>query len=508
MDEPMTLPGVTAVERNRAVQGWRPSVEHEPTLVRRRRGWIVRRLLVLADLLGLVTAFGIAALLSLSESGDGSFGTSGEVLLFLASLPLWILGAKLYGLYNRDEARADHSTVDELVSVFHFITLGVWLSFVAAWLSGIGNPDVPRLATFWLLAIPGIVVCRSGARAVARRQPGYKQRTIIVGAGDVGQLIGRKLLQHPEYGIDLVGFVDAEPRERRGDLGQVQLLGASDELQAIVAENDVERVIFAFSNEPPEQTLDLIRSLGSVDLQIDVVPRLFEAVGPQVAFHSVEGLPLVGLPAPRRTRPALAVKRACDVVGATVALTVLAPTLALIALLIKLDSRGPVFFRQTRLGEGMKEFKVLKFRTMTADADDGPHRAYIKTIMDSKAELPPNGMYKLSRAHEVTRLGRLLRRTSLDELPQLFNVLRGDMSLVGPRPCLRYETEHFAPHHYERFIVPAGMTGLWQVSARAHATFFEALELDVAYARGWSLGLDMRLLLRTPLSLLRVKATG
>jgi exopolysaccharide biosynthesis polyprenyl glycosylphosphotransferase len=468
----------------------------------------VRRMLMLADIVGLVTAFGIAALLTLSGSDEGSFAPEVEGLLFLGSLPLWILGARLYGLYNRDEARADHSTVDEVVSVFHFITLGVWLVFVVAWLSDIGSPDASRLATFWLIAIPGIAVSRSAARALARRHSGYKQRTIIVGAGDVGQLIGRKLLQHPEYGIELVGFVDAEPRERRGDLGQVQLLGASGELEAIVAEHDVERVIFAFSNEPPEHTLELVRSLGSAGLQIDVVPRLFEAVGTQVAFHSVEGLPLVGLPAPRRTRGALAVKRAGDIIAATLALVLLAPTFALIALLSKLDSRGPVFFRQTRLGEGMKEFTVLKFRTMTADADDGPHRAYIKTIMDSKAELGPNGMYKLSRPLEVTRLGRLLRRTSLDELPQLINVLRGDMSLVGPRPCLRYETDHFAPHHFERFVVPAGMTGLWQVSARAHATFFEALELDVAYARGWSLGLDLRLLCRTPLVLFRMRATG
>ena len=162
------------MERSAVVQGWRPSDERDPTLVRRRRGWIVRRLLMLADIVGLVTAFGIAALLTLSGSAEGSFAPEVEGLLFLASLPLWILGAKLYGLYDRDEERADHSTIDEVVGVFHFVTLGVWLVFVVAWLSDIGSPDASRLATFWLIAIPGIALCRSrgAARTLAGGRPG------------------------------------------------------------------------------------------------------------------------------------------------------------------------------------------------------------------------------------------------------------------------------------------------------------------------------------------------
>jgi lipopolysaccharide/colanic/teichoic acid biosynthesis glycosyltransferase len=128
--------------------------------------------------------------------------------------------------------------------------------------------------------------------------------------------------------------------------------------------------------------------------------------------------------------------------------------------------------------------------------------------MSASASVGANGLYKLDRADAVTPFGRWLRKTSLDELPQLVNVLKGDMSLVGPRPCLEYETEHFAPHHFERFLVPAGITGLWQVTARAHSTFGEALDMDVAYARGWSLGLDIRLLLRTPFEVLRSGETA
>ena len=156
----------------------------------------------------------------------------------------------------------------------------------------------------------------------------------------------------------------------------------------------------------------------------------------------------------------------------------------------------------------MHEFTLLKFRTMREGTDDAPHREYLKQIMSVDALPSSNNLYKLERPDAVTRVGRWLRKTSLDELPQLINVVRGEMSLVGPRPAIPYELELYAPHHFERFVVPAGLTGLWQVEARAHSTFGEALELDVIYARSWSLGLDLRLLLRTPLLIFRKRETG
>ena len=168
-----------------------------------------------------------------------------------------------------------------------------------------------------------------------------------------------------------------------------------------------------------------------------------------------------------------------------------------------------MFFRQERLGLDMQPFTCLKFRTMRVDTDPEEHRAYIESISTAAAAMNANGMYKLNRDDAVTPFGRWLRKTSLDELPQLINVLRGDMSIVGPRPCIPYELEFFQPHHVERFLVPQGITGLWQVSARANSTFGEALDMDVAYVRGWSLGLDLRLLFRTPFALLRQrKATA
>ena len=237
------------------------------------------------------------------------------------------------------------------------------------------------------------------------------------------------------------------------------------------------------------------------------MPRLFELVGLRGTMHWVEGMPLLGLPATRRMWGSRAVKRAIDLVVAGVALLLLAPLFAYIAVRIRLDSPGPILFRQTRLGTNMKEFTVLKFRTMRVDTDESVHRAYIEQTMSPESVTGENGLYKLDRSDSITKFGGWLRRISLDELPQLINVLRGDMSLVGPRPCIPYEVESFGSHHLHRFSVPQGLTGLWQVNARANSTYGEALDMDVAYARGWSLGLDLRLLLRTPLQVLRQRSS-
>jgi lipopolysaccharide/colanic/teichoic acid biosynthesis glycosyltransferase len=200
--------------------------------------------------------------------------------------------------------------------------------------------------------------------------------------------------------------------------------------------------------------------------------------------------------------------RSLDIAGAAIMLIVTAPLMLVVALLIRRGSPGPVFFRQERLGLDMRAFTLLKFRTMHEDTDDTPHREYLKQISSPHAAPEESNLYKLDRSDVTTPIGRWLRRMSLDELPQILNVLRGDMSLVGPRPAIAYELELYAPHHFERFLVPAGLTGLWQVEARAHSTFREALDLDVVYARSWSLGLDLRLLLRTPMLIFRKGETG
>ena len=467
-----------------------------------RRGWLVPRSLLAADLFGLSFAY---LLTTLFWGEAGAAGSLHQMLVFLATLPAWAVVAKLHGLYRSDQERADHSTADDVVGVFHLVTIGVWVLLFASRLSGHTTPSIYALMTFWALAISTLPLLRTVVRSACKRSPAYEQNTLIVGAGEVGQLIARKLVKHPEYGANVVGFIDRDPKVRRADLPEhLPIFGGPERLADIVKCLDVERVVVAFSNEPVSELLSLLRQLRPFPVQIDLVPRLFELLSPRVAVHSVEGLPLLGIPPNRPSRTSRMIKRTIDVVVASAALLVLAPLFAYIALRIRLDSDGPVFFRQTRLAKDMKEFTALKFRTMKVDVDQSVHRMAVRQSMSPNAVATTNGgVYKLERADSVTQFGSRLRRSSLDELPQLINVLKGDMSLVGPRPCIPYETENFAAHHLERFALPQGITGLWQVTARANCSFGEALEMDIAYVRGWSLGLDLRLLLRTPLSLLR-----
>jgi exopolysaccharide biosynthesis polyprenyl glycosylphosphotransferase len=482
-----------------------------PAVSRRRhgRGRLVNRALALADLAGLSIAFFASVLVSSEGTKFDSPRLALWTVLFLLTLPLWLLFAKSLGLYASDDSRADHSTADEALGVVNLVTLGTWVVFISAWATTLSHPQVSRIIAFWALAFVLVLVGRVIARAVTRRMADYVQNGVILGAGHVGQLLARKIQQHPEYGINLVGFVDEKPRARRVEVADVQVLGGLRDLPHVVASEGIDRVIVAFSAEPDTRTMEMLRMLRDHEVIVDTVPRLYELIGPRADVHLLEGLPLITVPPGRLPRASLVGKRLVDVVGATILLVLSSPFFVFAAYRIKRESPGPVFFRQSRLATNMRPFILLKFRTMRVEADESEHREYIKQTMSMSASIGSNGAYKLSRDADVTPFGRFLRRTSMDELPQLINVIRGDMSLVGPRPCIEYETENFEAHHFDRFLVPQGITGLWQVTARANSTFGEALEMDVAYVRGWSLGLDLRLIFRTPFALLRQrKATA
>jgi exopolysaccharide biosynthesis polyprenyl glycosylphosphotransferase len=462
----------------------------------RRRGWLIRRVLLLADLVGLVLAFALAELFfGLGPAGQKGFGLPTEALAFVATLPAWILTARLYGLYSRDEERTDHSTVDEVVAVFHLATIVCWLFFVFAWLTDLAKPEIAKLVTFWGASIVLVSAGRATARSLSRKRIAYLQNAVIVGAGEVGQLVAHKLLQHPEYGLNLVGFVDSEPKERRDDLAHLTLLGPEERLPAIVRMFDVERVIVAFSKGSHLDTLDLIRSMKDLDVQVDIVPRLFDIVGPSVSIHTVEGLPLLGLPPAHLSRTSRLFKRTIDLSLAIASLVVFAPVFAAIAALIKLDSRGPVFFRQTRRGTDESTFKIYKFRTMVADADV---RKSEYTHLNKHAV---NGgdprMFKIPDDPRVTKLGRFLRRHSLDELPQLINVVKGEMSLVGPRPLILEEDQHIHEWARRRLNLKPGITGPWQVLGRSEIPFEEMVKLDYLYVTSWTVLNDFRLMLQT-----------
>ena len=267
-----------------------------------RRGWLVRRALVLADLVGLGIAFLAASAIFGDPNGSDAVRPQIEMLVFALTLPAWVVVAKLYGLYDLDEERTDHSTTDDLVPVLHLVTVGSWLFFAITSVTRTADTSLPRLFVFWLFAIIFITAGRVVARTIARRTMSYVQNTIIVGAGDVGQLVAKKLRHHPEYGLNLVGFVDDQPKDRLASLNDLALLGGPEQLPRLVRVLDVERVIVAFSNDSHEEMLDLIRSLKDLDIQIDLVPRFFEVIGTEHRHPCRRG------PAADRAAPAAALE--------------------------------------------------------------------------------------------------------------------------------------------------------------------------------------------------------
>jgi exopolysaccharide biosynthesis polyprenyl glycosylphosphotransferase len=238
------------------------------------------------------------------------------------------------------------------------------------------------------------------------------------------------------------------------------------------------------------------------DVQIDIVPRMFEVLGTNAQLHTIEGMPLVGLPRTRLSGSSRLLKRSFDIIAATLGLLILSPLFLVMAALIKLDSRGPVFFRQVRMGAQDRMFRVFKFRTMVVDAES--RKAEIAHLNMHSAEDPR--MFKVPDDPRVTRPGRFLRRWRIDELPQLLNVLAGHMSIVGPRPLILDEDRHVSSWARRRLNLKPGITGLWQVLGASDIPFEEMTKLDYLYVTNWSLREDLRLILLTVPALTRARA--
>jgi len=464
------------------------------------RGWLVRRALLLADVLALSLAFAAVELVfGLGTHLGDRYDDLQEFGFFLAMIPFWVVAAKLYGLYDRDEDRADNTTADDLIGVVHVLTIGTWLVFAVASISGLASPEAGKCLMFWGLGILFVTLSRAAARTFCRRQAAYLQNTLIVGAGDVGQQLVVRLLQHPEYGLHVLGFVDAEPKEPRNELAHIPILGTIEDLPALVGSLKIERVIIAFSGDSHEEMLHLMRVLKDFDLRVDIVPRLFELVPPSANIHTLEGVPLIGMPRTQLARSSLLLKRALDLVISVGILVLLAPLLLAIAALIKLESRGPVLFRQVRMGLHEQQFVIFKFRTMVADAEE--RKQDVAHLNKHVLNGGDPRMFKVPDDPRLTKVGRILRRYSLDELPQLLNVLRGEMSLVGPRPLILDEHHFVDDWGLRRLDLKPGMTGLWQVLGRDSIPFDEMVRLDYLYVTTWSLLSDIRLLFRTFASL-------
>jgi exopolysaccharide biosynthesis polyprenyl glycosylphosphotransferase len=461
------------------------------------RGWLLRRALLAADMLGLASAYALAEWLATVHRHGDHVDAFGEFLLFAASLPIWAVAARSYGLYDRDEEHANHSAADDFVGVFHLVTVGTFGLLAVAHLTDWFQPPFSKLFLFWLIAILAVTSARAVGRAFCRRRSGFVQNTIVVGTGRVGQEVARKVVKHPEYGINVIGFVDDDPQGPLPGLGpgDVRLLGEIDHLPALVKLLDVERVIIAFTHDPIEHSLDMIRTINELGVQVDIVPRFFELLEPPITAHTIESIPLWALPPLRLAPSSRFAKRALDVVGATLGLLFLSPLLIVIAAAIKIDSRGPVFFRQTRIGEHGRQFRIWKFRSMIDDADSRKSEvAHLNKHLENGGGAR---MFKIDGDPRCTRVGELLRRTSLDELPQLLNVVLGQMSLVGPRPLIPEEHRFVERWAKRRLDLRPGITGLWQVLGRHEIGFDEMIQLDYRYVMRWSLWRDIMLLFQT-----------
>jgi len=337
-------------------------------------------------------------------------------------------------------------------------------------------------------------------RKALRAKREAARRVLIVGFGSVGRHLASALLDDPGY-YQLVGFLDDDPAKRGEGIGEVEVLGATCDLARIAAEREVDEVIVAMPSAPQDRIMDLVGECLRLRVRFKVVPNLCDLMLERVEVDDVAGLPLVGLKGSSIVGFNWAIKRAFDLSFASLILLAASPLLLVIAAAIKLTSRGPVLYRQTRVGRDGRPFPFLKFRSMRMATDADIHRRFTADWIYGRTGAAPATaspiVHKIVRDPRVTAVGAFLRRTSLDELPQFLNVLAGNMSVVGPRPPIAYEVERYTEWHKRRLEVLPGITGLWQVSGRNKLSFDEMVRLDVEYIETWSLEQDVKIVLKT-----------
>ncbi len=459
---------------------------------------MLRRLLLAGDIVALCSAFFLIQL----SAGDLA---PHNLALLVLSLPLWLLLAYGHRLYHLDSYRADYSAADEIGPVLQMATLWSWtvlLGFIAV--KG-DEVAVSKIALFWLLTLILTLALRSAARAFARRQVWYLQNALIIGPENQASAILQKIMRHREWGINIVACVSGPdkrfpPTQTNRLMDFVPVLAGDVDIAELVRRLDVDRVMLTPALSESRGRVEIVWELSELGIHVDLVPSWSDVVGTRFEVNQMEGMPVLTMPRPRLPRSSLRLKRALDLALGTLALIVLAPVLAACAIAIKLDTPGPVFFRQRRIGRDDKPFEVFKFRSMQADADRNKDAVATLNFHGGGND---NGMFKIREDPRVTRVGRFLRRYSLDELPQLFNILRGEMSCVGPRPLIETEDRQIEGRFRRRLSLTPGLTGLWQAHGRSDIPFEQMVNLDFLYVTNWSLWLDVKLLIRTASAVFR-----
>ncbi|MFL5782462.1 MAG: sugar transferase, partial [Thermoleophilaceae bacterium] len=474
-----TIPQTRRLPRLRAV---RPAELDDRTVLTTaygHRDFWTRRALAAADVVALLLAVFV------SELAGNDKQILSDVLWGALAIPLWVILFKVYGLYDRDAKRVSHGTIDDVPWVFHAVLVGtllLWLHF--RFIAGEHLILVQALALA-ATALVGVLVLRTVARHVVSRTLAG-ERVLLMGDGPQLAMLVRKMRGHREYGLDPVGVLATSSAT---DAGGLPVLGTLDDLPHAALEHRIERIVVSPGDLSEDDQLDLLHRSRRLSLKVSLLPKMFDALGPSVEIDDVEGVTVLGMNPPVLSPSSRFMKRALDIAGSTFLLLVTAPLFVVIALAVKLDSRGPVLFRQRRVGRDAGQFPLLKFRTMCEDAEERVEEL-------RKFSKDPHWLH-LENDPRLTRVGRVLRHLSLDELPQLLNVLRGEMSLVGPRPLVEAEDQRVGGWARSRLDLTPGITGSWQVLGRTSIPFEEMVKLDYLYVTNWSLWTDIRLIMRT-----------
>lgn len=442
-----------------------------PLSVRRREAF-TRWMLAGAD----VSANALAVVITSALFG---WGRVGAVALLL--LPVVLIVSKLSGLYDRDDLVLHKATLDETPALFQLATLYTLLVTVLSNALVDGGLGAAEVFVLWGALFVGLLLCRWAARATVRSvEP--PERCLCIGDRAPAEALSETLRQGRRVKAEVVAVVPL------GDDDTPMLDGHAD-LAALVKSLNVHRVIITPSGADSEATLQLVTMAKALGVRVSILPRIFEVVGSAVRFDQVNGVTMLGVRRFGLTRSSELVKRSFDLTVASLMLLCSAPFLALAAVAIKLDTRGPVFFRQTRVGRDGRRFQIVKFRTMVLDAEARKD--------DLRGLNETDGLFKIAQDPRITKVGRVLRRSSLDELPQLFNVIRGEMSLVGPRPLVSDEDSQIQGWHRRRLHLTPGVTGHWQILGSGRIPLQEMVKIDYLYLASWSLWLDVKILLRT-----------
>ena len=439
-----------------------------------------RRLLAAADVLAATTAFVIVV----PVLGHDALGFGAAVAIAMV-----IAVCKVAGLYDRDEHLLHKTTLDEAPAIFRVAGLYTLLAFLAGEAIVEGSLGREQAVVLWVTLAASMLLMRGAARRVARRVLG-DERCLVVGGAGAAERLAAQLQRCAGTQAAIVGRVPLNGAVAAA--GSVPVLGSFGSLEQLLATHRIDRAVIAPSagEGQGDGLLDAIRVVKRLGVRISVLPGLLEAVGSAYELDEIEGSTLLGLRRHGLSRSSRLLKRSFDLLLASLLLVLLAPLLAMIAVAIKLDSSGPVLFRQRRVGLGDRVFRIYKFRTMIDGAE--AQRAALAHRNEAGG-----GLFKIDGDPRITRVGSFLRRTSLDELAQLLNVVRGEMSLVGPRPLILAEDELIEGLHRHRLLVPPGVTGLWQIFGSARIPLDEMVKIDYLYGANWSLWLDLKILLRT-----------